>query len=97
MSNANAELHQDAEADQSKRTSFKAMMAYAKPHKWAFAGIFFCSLLGISADLLQPYLVKIAIDDHLAVGQTSVGFLVQARSHLSRAGCHQFYFYLYPE
>ncbi|MFL0372575.1 ABC transporter ATP-binding protein [Paenibacillus amylolyticus] len=77
MSNANAELHPDAEADQSKRTSFKAMMAYAKPHKWAFAGIFFCSLLGISADLLQPYLVKIAIDDHLAVGQTSVGFLVQ--------------------
>ncbi|MEO2214940.1 ABC transporter ATP-binding protein [Paenibacillus amylolyticus] len=77
MSNANPELHPDAEADQSKRTSFKAMMAYAKPHKWAFAGIFFCSLLGISADLLQPYLVKIAIDDHLAVGQTSVGFLVQ--------------------
>ena len=77
MSNTNAELHPDAEADQSKRTSFKAMMAYAKPHKWAFAGIFFCSLLGISADLLQPYLVKIAIDDHLAVGQTSVGFLVQ--------------------
>lgn len=51
MSNTNAELHPDAEADQSKRTSFKAMMAYAKPHKWAFAGIFFCSLLGISADL----------------------------------------------
>ncbi|WP_145320755.1 ABC transporter ATP-binding protein [Paenibacillus xylanexedens] len=77
MSNANAELRPDPEADQSKRTSFKAMMAYAKPHKWAFAGIFFCSLLGISADLLQPYLVKIAIDDHLAIGQTSVGFLVQ--------------------
>ncbi|KLU53136.1 ABC transporter [Paenibacillus sp. VT-400] len=77
MSNANPELQKDAEDDQSKRTSFKAMMAYAKPHKWAFAGIFFCSLLGISADLLQPYLVKIAIDDHLAVGQTSVGFLVQ--------------------
>ncbi|MFX3651181.1 MAG: ABC transporter ATP-binding protein [Paenibacillus sp.] len=77
MSNANTELRQDAEDDQSKRTSFKAMMAYAKPHKWAFVGIFLCSLLGISADLLQPYLVKIAIDDHLAIGQTSVGFLVQ--------------------
>ncbi|WFR62645.1 ABC transporter ATP-binding protein [Paenibacillus amylolyticus] len=77
MSNTDAELRPDPEADQSKRTSFKAMMAYAKPHKWAFAGIFLCSLLGISADLLQPYLVKIAIDDHLAIGQTSVGFLVQ--------------------
>ena len=61
----------------SKRTSFKAMMGYAKPHRWAFVGIFCCSLLGISADLLQPYLVKIAIDDHLAVNQTSIGFLVQ--------------------
>lgn len=61
----------------SKRASFKEMMGYAKPHRWAFAGIFFCSLLGISADLLQPYLVKIAIDDHLAVGQTSTLFLVK--------------------
>ncbi len=65
------------EPDQSKRTSFKAMMAYAKPHRLTFLGIFLCSLLGISADLLQPYLVKIAIDDHLAIGQTSVAFLVQ--------------------
>ncbi|MDP9700677.1 ATP-binding cassette subfamily B protein [Paenibacillus intestini] len=61
----------------SKRASFQEMMGYAKPHRWAFAGIFLCSLLGISADLLQPYLVKIAIDDHLAVGQTSIGFLIQ--------------------
>ncbi|WP_376768986.1 ABC transporter ATP-binding protein [Paenibacillus xylanilyticus] len=60
-----------------KRSSFKAMMGYAKPHRFAFLGIFLCSLLGISADLLQPYLVKIAIDDHLAIGQTSVGFLVK--------------------
>ncbi|PQP83005.1 ABC transporter ATP-binding protein [Paenibacillus sp. PCH8] len=77
MSNPNARTRSDVDADQDKRTSFKAMMAYAKPHKWTFTGIFFCSLLGISADLLQPYLVKIAIDDHLAIGQTSPLFLVQ--------------------
>lgn len=29
----------------SKRASFKAMMGYAKPHRWAFAGIFCCSCL----------------------------------------------------
>ncbi|MBY0219509.1 ABC transporter ATP-binding protein [Paenibacillus illinoisensis] len=65
------------ELEPNKRSSFKAMMSYARPHRFAFLGIFLCSLLGISADLLQPYLVKIAIDDHLAIGQTSVGFLVK--------------------
>lgn len=60
-----------------KRTSFKSMMTYTKPHRLAFLGIFACSLLGILADLLQPYLVKIAIDDHLAIGNTSTGFLMQ--------------------
>ncbi|ANS75537.1 ABC transporter [Paenibacillus yonginensis] len=49
--------------------AFKAVFAYAKPHKLAFSGVFVCALLGISADLLQPYLVKIAIDDHLAIGK----------------------------
>ena len=67
------------------------MMSYAKPHLWAFVGIFFCSLLGISADLLQPYLVKIAIDDHLAVGQTSIEFR-KTRRGLSGAGSRQFCF-----
>nr|WP_237690876.1 ABC transporter ATP-binding protein [Paenibacillus caui] len=55
--------------------AFKAVFAYAKPHRLTFIGIFFCALLGISADLLQPYLVKIAIDDHLAGGKTDFGFI----------------------
>lgn len=41
--------------------AFKAVWAYAKPHRITFVGIFLCALLGISADLLQPYLVKVAI------------------------------------
>lgn len=56
--------------------AFKAIVAYAKPHRMAFIGVFFCAILGISADLLQPYLVKIAIDDHLAVGKTDFRFIV---------------------
>ncbi|MFE4573733.1 ABC transporter ATP-binding protein [Paenibacillus chitinolyticus] len=48
--------------------AFKATLTYAKPHKLTFIGIFFCSLIAIMAELLQPYLVKIAIDDHLFGG-----------------------------
>ncbi|GGA36278.1 ABC transporter ATP-binding protein [Paenibacillus physcomitrellae] len=55
--------------------AFKAVFAYAKPHKLAFVGVFVCALLGISADLLQPYLVKIVIDDHLAIGKKDFGLI----------------------
>lgn len=41
-----------------------------------FVLIFFCSLLGIAAELSQPYLIKIAIDDHLAIGNTELRFLI---------------------
>nr|WP_260405669.1 ABC transporter ATP-binding protein [Paenibacillus sp. 598K] len=41
------------------------MLAYAKPHRMVFLGVFFCAILAISADLLQPYLVKIVIDDNM--------------------------------
>ncbi|MED5016115.1 ABC transporter ATP-binding protein [Paenibacillus chibensis] len=55
--------------------AFKNILKYAKPHKLTFAGIFICALLGISADLLQPYVVKIVIDDHLAKGKAEFGFI----------------------
>ncbi|CDN43108.1 ABC transporter related protein [Paenibacillus sp. P22] len=48
----------------------KGIMIYAKPYRKAFAGVFFCTLIAVFADLLQPYLVKIVIDDHLMKGRT---------------------------
>ncbi|MDP4099013.1 ABC transporter ATP-binding protein/permease [Paenibacillus sp. P96] len=59
-----------------RASAFRAILRYARPHAWTFAAITLCSLLGISADLLQPYLVKIAIDDHLAAGRSDAGFLI---------------------
>ncbi|SEG17478.1 ABC transporter ATP-binding protein [Paenibacillus sp. UNC499MF] len=56
--------------------AFKATLTYAKPHKLTFIGIFFCSLIAIVAELLQPYLVKIAIDDHLFGGSGAMRPLV---------------------
>lgn len=59
-----------------RAASFKAVLSYAKPHRLTFLAIFLCSILGISAELLQPYLVKIAIDDHLAAGNAEMKFLI---------------------
>ncbi len=44
------------------------LYSFAKPHRGTFGLVFVCTVLAIAADLLQPYLVKIAIDDHLMAG-----------------------------
>lgn len=59
-----------------RRAAFRFMLAYAKPFRLRFALIFLCTLLAISADLLQPYLVKIAIDDNLMTGKNDFGMLL---------------------
>ncbi|MEF3305834.1 ABC transporter ATP-binding protein [Paenibacillus sp. GYB003] len=59
-----------------RRAAFRAMLAYAKPFRGRFALIFLCTLLAIAADLLQPYLVKIAIDDNLMAGKNDFGMLL---------------------
>lgn len=48
---------------------FRVLLSYAKPHRWTFLLVFGCTVLAISADLAQPYLVKIAIDDNIMVGR----------------------------
>ncbi len=53
----------------STSSTLKLLLGYARPHRFAFVGVAFCALLGISAELLQPLLVQIAIDDHLAKGE----------------------------
>nr|WP_261381739.1 ABC transporter ATP-binding protein [Paenibacillus cremeus] len=52
------------------------MLAYARPHRTKFLSIFLCTFLAIAADLLQPYLVKIAIDDNLSVGKNDFRMLL---------------------
>lgn len=59
-----------------RRAAFRAMLAYAKPFRFRFVLIFLCTLLAIAADLLQPYLVKIAIDDNLMAGKNDFGMLL---------------------
>src|SRR5690606_20198559 len=50
-------------------SAFRALSGYIRPHIWAFVGVFFCTLIAILSDLLQPFLMKIAIDDNLMAGK----------------------------
>nr|WP_249866202.1 ABC transporter ATP-binding protein [Paenibacillus konkukensis] len=59
-----------------RRAAFRATLAYAKPHRWKFLIIFCCTMLVIAADLLQPYLVKIAIDNNLLIGKNDFSMLL---------------------
>lgn len=62
----------DLNAPQSKPkyiSTFGALSGYMKEYRLIFAGFIGCTLIAISAELLQPYLMKIAIDDNLMVGK----------------------------
>lgn len=48
-----------------RKTAFKAMLAYAKPQRFTFMTVFLFSIIAISADLLQPFIVSIVIDHWL--------------------------------
>lgn len=50
-------------------STFRALSGYAKEHRRTFIGFIACTFVAISAELLQPYLVKIAIDDNLMAGK----------------------------
>ncbi|WP_084423142.1 ABC transporter ATP-binding protein [Cohnella thermotolerans] len=58
------------------KSALRALLAYAKPQRRTFLLVFLCALLAIAADLLQPYLVKVAIDDHLMAGRADFAELL---------------------
>lgn len=57
----------------SRREGFRALLAYAAPYKKVFALVAVCSLLALSADLMQPYLIKTVIDEKLLTGSHGIG------------------------
>lgn len=72
----------DQKADLSKqpkpqyKSAFRILGSYAKPHRRTFGLVFVCTIIAIAAELLQPYLVKIVIDDNLMVGKNDYGSLL---------------------
>nr|WP_244226572.1 ABC transporter ATP-binding protein [Paenibacillus protaetiae] len=63
-----AETGSPETAQAGRGQAFQTLLSYAKPHKRTFLAVFLCSFFAISADLLQPYLIKIAIDDNVLEG-----------------------------
>ncbi|TFE22838.1 ABC transporter ATP-binding protein [Cohnella luojiensis] len=58
------------------RSAFRTLASYSKPHRLTFFLVFICTIIAIAAELFQPYLVKVAIDDNLMVGKNDYGSLL---------------------
>ncbi|RRJ63427.1 ABC transporter ATP-binding protein [Paenibacillus oralis] len=61
---------------ENRRNAFAALFAYAKPHRKAFLGVFAFAFLAIAADLLQPVLIKYAIDEKVLFGAHGASILL---------------------
>ncbi|MFD7017318.1 ABC transporter ATP-binding protein [Streptomyces sp. NPDC059161] len=59
----------------SARETFKALYAYARPHRWVIALGLLCALIGAAGGLLQPLATK-ALVDRLQSGQTIATILL---------------------
>jgi ATP-binding cassette, subfamily B, multidrug efflux pump len=59
------------------RSAFRILGAYTGKHRTTFALVVLCTVLATTAELFQPYLIKLAIDDNLMAGKNEYGSLLQ--------------------
>ncbi|WP_407923687.1 ABC transporter ATP-binding protein [Cohnella fermenti] len=57
-------------------SAFRALSGYCREHLLGFIGVLVCTVVAILSELLQPYLMKIAIDDNLLAGRNDYGGLL---------------------
>ena len=77
-----------------RRRAIRSLLGYARPHRMTFLAGFLCTFLAIAADLLQPYIVKIAIDDAIPLGTRAIPLLIGlGAAYLSLAGVGLFFTY----
>ncbi|MBH5317406.1 ABC transporter ATP-binding protein [Paenibacillus sp. GSMTC-2017] len=77
----NWQADQKADLNQSEQkppyiSAFRALSGHIKLHRLGFIGVFLCTLIAILSELLQPYLMKVAIDDNLLAGKNDYGSLL---------------------
>jgi len=77
----NWQMDQKADLNQTEQkpqyvSAFRALSGYIKPHRWGFVAVLCCTIIAILSELLQPYLMKIAIDDNLMAGVNDYGELL---------------------
>ncbi|SFL59546.1 ATP-binding cassette, subfamily B [Paenibacillus sp. 1_12] len=58
------------------RSAFRILGSYTGAHRFTFVLVVICTIIAISAELFQPYLVKLAIDDNLMAGKNEFGSLL---------------------
>ena len=46
----------------------RRMLGYLRPHKWRMVGAFILTMVESGLTLLSPFLIKVAIDDHITPG-----------------------------
>jgi len=59
------------------RSAFRILGFFSEGHRRTIALVMLCSLVAISAELTQPYLLKIIIDDHLMPGSGDYGAVLR--------------------
>jgi ATP-binding cassette subfamily B protein len=74
-------MDQKADLSQSEQkpqyvSAFRALSGYLREHRAGFAAVFACTIIAILSELLQPYLIKLAIDDNLLAGRNDYGGLL---------------------
>jgi len=57
-------------------STFRALSGYMIEHKYTFVAFIICTLIAIGGELLQPYLLKLVIDDNLMVGKNDYSSLL---------------------
>ncbi|TDQ36254.1 ATP-binding cassette subfamily B protein [Aureibacillus halotolerans] len=60
---------------QQQKKAFFEMLRYAKPHRKSLGWVVLFSFFAISAELLQPYIVKIVIDSGVLTGERGIELL----------------------
>ncbi|GAB2673330.1 ABC transporter ATP-binding protein [Paenibacillus thermoaerophilus] len=73
---AHPERERESDASLGRGRAFRLLFGYARPHRKTFLLILLCAVGAISADLLQPYLVKVAIDNDILLGDKGTGWLI---------------------
>lgn len=75
--------------------ALRVLLSYAKPERKSFLAIAGCALFAISADLLQPLLIKFAIDEKVLYGEHGIRTLILlASAYLLLAGISVVFAYL---
>ncbi|GFN31712.1 ABC transporter ATP-binding protein [Paenibacillus xylaniclasticus] len=76
-------------------SAFRALSRYVRPHLVSFGLVFLFTIIAILSDLLQPYLMKIAIDDNLLAGHNDYkGLLVICAAYFTLSASSFLFTYL---